>query len=89
MTCQDTLNQQRYRRSLRLQGYDYRQSGAYFVTICTYQRYNTFGTVIDGNMVLNQWGEIVNEEWRRTDTVRANVELDAYVIMPITSMASY
>ena len=67
---------------MRLQGYDYRQSGAYFVTICTYQRYNTFGTVIDGNMVLNQWGEIVNEEWRRTDTVRANVELDAYVIMP-------
>ena len=82
MTCQDTLNQQRYRRSLRLQWYDYRQSGAYFVTICTYQRKNTFGAVIDGDMILNQWGEIVNEEWRRTDTVRANVELDAYVIMP-------
>ena len=67
---------------MRLQGYDYRQSGAYFVTICTYQRHNTFGTVIDGNMVLSQWGEIVNDEWRRTETVRANVELDAYVIMP-------
>ena len=67
---------------MRLQGYDYRQSGAYFVTICTYQRRNTLGTVIDGNMVLSQWGEIVNDEWRRTETVRANVELDAYVIMP-------
>ncbi len=82
MTCQDTLNLQRFRRSMRLKGYDYRQSGAYFVTICTYQRHNTFGTVIDGNMVLSQWGEIVNDEWRRTETVRANVELDAYVIMP-------
>lgn len=67
---------------MRLQGYDYRQSGAYFVTVCIYQRHNTFGTVIDGNMVLSQWGEIVDEEWRRTETVRANVELDAYVIMP-------
>ena len=82
MTCQDTLDLQRYRRSMRLKGYDYRQSGAYFVTICTYQRRNTFGTVIDGNMVLSQWGEIVNNEWRRTETVRANVELDAFVIMP-------
>ncbi|MCY4062996.1 MAG: hypothetical protein OXG53_11560 [Chloroflexi bacterium] len=82
MTGQDTLNQQRFRRSLRLQGYDYRQSGAYFVTICTYQRHYTFGKVIDGDMVLSQWGEIVNDEWRRTETVRANVEMDAYVIMP-------
>jgi len=82
MTCQAALNLQRYRRSMRLQGYDYRQSGAYFVTICTYQRQNRFGTVTDGNMVLSQWGEIVNDEWRRTATVRANVELDAYVIMP-------
>ncbi len=82
MTCQDTLNLQRFRRSMRLQGYDYRQSGAYFVTICTYQRLNTFGTMIDGKMVLSQWGEIVDDEWRRTETVRADVELDAYVIMP-------
>jgi len=27
-----------HRRSIRLREYDYRSSGAYFVTICTFQR---------------------------------------------------
>jgi hypothetical protein len=42
---QSVMNLQR--RSLRLQGYDYAQSGAYFVTICTHQRLPLFGQVVD------------------------------------------
>ena len=78
-------NPQRYRRrSIRLPGHDYTQPGAYFVTICTYNREPLFGQVVDGKMVMNAFGRIVWEEWFRTAQVRPNVELfeDEFVVMP-------
>lgn len=45
-----------HRRSIRLQGYDYSQAGAYFVTICTWQRECLFGEIVNGEMQLNPWG---------------------------------
>jgi len=73
-----------HRRSIRLKGYDYTQPGAYFVTICTYQRQVLFGEIINGEMVLNTCGEIVSEEWFKTTQIRANIQLhdDEFVIMP-------
>ena len=38
-----------HRRSIRLQGYDYSQAGAYFITICTHNRECLFGTVGAGS----------------------------------------
>ncbi len=72
------------RRSLRLPGYDYSQAGAYFVTLCTHDRACVFGEVVDGEMRLNEWGEIVRDEWFKTATVRPYVVLNAdeFVIMP-------
>ncbi|CAG1014573.1 hypothetical protein ANAEL_05017 [Anaerolineales bacterium] len=70
------------RHSIRLKGYDYTQAGAYFVTIVTWQRECLFGEIVDGEMVLNEIGGIVREEWERTAFVRHNVELGEYVIMP-------
>ena len=52
-----------HRRSIRLRGYDYSQAGAYFVTNCTHDRECLFGEIMDGKMVLNQYGEIVIDEW--------------------------
>ncbi|MCW9708730.1 hypothetical protein [Fodinibius salsisoli] len=60
------------RRSLRLKGYDYSSPGLYFVTICTYDRRCLFGEVANGNMVLNKWGKIARDEWRRTESIRDN-----------------
>ncbi len=37
--------QGRHRRSIRLQGYDYSQAGAYYITIVTYGRECLFGQV--------------------------------------------
>lgn len=73
-----------HRRSIRLKGYDYTQPGAYFVTICTYQRESLFGEIVDGMMVLNECGEIARDEWFKTAQIRANVQLhqDEFVIMP-------
>jgi REP element-mobilizing transposase RayT len=71
-----------HRRSVRLKGYDYSQAGAYFVTIVAWQREMLFGEIVDGDLVLNELGEIVREEWERTAFVRPNVELGEYIIMP-------
>ena len=72
------------RRSIRLKGYDYTQSGAYFVTICTYDRRCLFGRIVDGAMRLNPFGKIVRDEWFKTSQVRQNVVLYPYefVVMP-------
>ena len=71
-----------HRRSIRLQAWDYRWPGAYFITVCTYRRVPLFGDVVGGQMALNPFGRIVADEWRRTKRVRDNVALDAFVAMP-------
>lgn len=71
-----------HRKSIRLPGYDYAQAGAYFVTVVAWGRDCLFGEVVDGVMVLNDIGKIVQEEWERTAIVRKNIELGAYVVMP-------
>ena len=71
-----------HRRSIRLPSWDYRWPGAYFITVCTYRRVPLFGDVVDGQMALNPFGRIVADECRRTEQVRDNVALDAFVVMP-------
>ncbi len=75
-------NSQHHRRSIRLKGYDYSQSGAYFITICTYNRECLFGKIVDDKMILNQYGEIANQCWLEIPNHFPNVELDEYIIMP-------
>lgn len=83
MTGKPRYNPQKHhRRSIRLKGYDYAQAGAYFITICTYNRICLFGEIADGNMRLNEYGETVRDEWLRTPIVRPNVELAEWVVMP-------
>ena len=47
-----------HRRSIRLNGHDYAQPGAYFVTICTRERECLFGHMVNSEMHLNEAGEI-------------------------------
>jgi REP element-mobilizing transposase RayT len=82
MSYQDRPVTNPHRRSIRLQGHDYAQAGAYFVTICTHQRAPLFGQVVDREMVLSAIGEIAQAEWLQTAVVRPSIELDAFVIMP-------
>jgi hypothetical protein len=70
------------RRSLRLQGYDYAQAGAYFVTICTQGRTCLFGEVTDGSMRLIDAGQMLAALWDDIPARFPDVELDAFVVMP-------
>jgi putative transposase len=71
-----------HRHSIRLAEYDYRQDGAYFVTMCVYQRACLFGDVVGDEMMLSTLGCIVLEEWERTAIHRTYVILDEFVVMP-------
>ena len=73
-----------HRRSIRLKGYDYTQPGAYFVTICTYQRAEIFGEVINGEMKLSPLGEIVRQEWLQSAEIRKEIKIfeNEFVVMP-------
>lgn len=71
-----------HRLSRRLHGYDYRGAGAYFLTICAFQRECLFGEVVEGEVRLTRYGEIVREEWGKTPMLRPDVDLDAFVVMP-------
>lgn len=77
------LFRNRYRiPSARLPGWNYAWDGFYFVTICTKDRECHFGHVANGRMRLSPIGRIVRNEWRRTARLRADVTLDAFVVMP-------
>ncbi len=70
------------RRSIRLPGYDYVQSGAYFMTLCTQDHQCRFGRIEGEAMRLNRVGEIAAECWRTVPIHFADVELDVFVVMP-------
>ena len=71
-----------HRRSIRLHGYDYTRPGAYFITICVQAHECILGHIANGEMHLNDLGEIVRDEWLRAGTVRNEIVLDEFVIMP-------
>ncbi len=70
------------RKLNRWQGYDYSMPGYYYITICTYNRIQHFGEIIDGKMVLNDLGKIVNECWFDLPKHYKHCRLDEFVIMP-------
>lgn len=70
------------RRSIRLKGYDYSQSGLYFIAICCHERNLRFGKILNYEMILNQIGLIAYEQWIKLAERFVNFELDVFQIMP-------
>ena len=70
------------RRTIRLQGYDYSQAGAYFVTVCTQGRARLFGEIADNEMRLNDAGRAVADEWLKSAAIRDETLLDEWAVMP-------
>jgi putative transposase len=70
------------RGSIRLKGYDYSQAGLYFITICVQDRELLFGKIENGEMILNDAGEMVQTEWEKLPERFANIELHEFCVMP-------
>ncbi len=71
-----------YRRNLRLPECDYSQPGAYYVTIVTQDRKQSFGHIIDGEMILNDIGKMVEEVIDQIPEHYPGINVKLFVIMP-------
>jgi REP element-mobilizing transposase RayT len=63
-----------HRRSIRLQGYDYHNPGAYFVTICTKDR----ECILDDSIV----NAILHDVWYALPKWFPTIGLDEFIVMP-------
>lgn len=77
------------RKQIRLKGYDYSKSAAYFVTICTYKRAVLFGDPIRESIEatnkpfhLNAAGEMIERWLHRLLEQFPDVTIDCYAILP-------
>lgn len=71
-----------HRKNLRIQDYDYSHEGLYFITICVQDRLCLFGEIIDGEMMLNNAGKLVEKEWLKLPQRFVNIKLHEFVVMP-------
>lgn len=71
-----------HRRSIRLRGYDYSKAGAYFVTLCTQHRKRLFGDIVNGELRLNDKGQVIVNYWEWLAEAHGYILLDEYVVMP-------
>ena len=63
-----------HRGSIRLRNYDYSQSAAYFITICTNNR--------EMSLVKDDIKEMIYSIWQKLPSKFRNVSVDKFVIMP-------
>ena len=82
MQPDDKFKQKYSPKSSRLQNYDYSSDWWCFITICTKDRENYFGEIVDWKMILNEYGEIVSEDILWISKHYINVEIDEFVVMP-------
>ncbi len=68
--------------SARLQGWDYRNPGAYFITICTHNRVHHLGKCKDDKMKLSTIGLIVQGCWFEIPRLNHHVRLGEFIVMP-------
>ncbi len=70
------------RHSQRKKDYDYCQPGYYHVTLCTQNRSYLFGVIVEGDMLLNDAGLMINKTWNDIPDHYPGLELDEMQIMP-------
>jgi REP element-mobilizing transposase RayT len=77
------LFRNKYRiQSNRLRGWDYAGNGHYYITIVTYGRELLFGDVKNKEMILNDLGQIVYDEFFKSFEIRKELFLGGFVLMP-------
>lgn len=70
------------RQSIRLRGYDYSSEGLYFITICCQDKICRFGTVRDGEMILNEAGQMIMNIYEKLSDKFQDIVCHEFVVMP-------
>ncbi len=79
----ESVFQNKYKiASNRLRGRNYARGGHYFITIVTANRENHFGHINNGNMIMNDIGHIVYDDFFKSFEIRQELYLGEFVLMP-------
>ena len=70
------------RRSIRLPEYDYSKPGAYFITICSFNKEQIFGKISNGKIILSKIGKLGEKYLKEIPDHFEDVFVDEYVVMP-------
>ena len=71
------------RKHIRLKDYNYALEGMYFITICTKNRLELFGSISDEKEIqLTKEGKIAEKYLIEIENVFNNTIIDEYIIMP-------
>ena len=70
------------RKPNRLKGYDYSQDNLYFITSCVKDMLCCLGEIVESEMILNQYGQIANDQWYWLAEQYPYVILHEFVVMP-------
>ena len=70
------------RKTTRIPGYDYRNTGYYFITICTQNKQNLFGQIQNDKVQPSAQGKIVSQNWLDIPNHHSGITLDAFILMP-------
>lgn len=70
------------RATIRWQGYDYANVGAYYLTIVTDDRRPLFGRIVDGILQPSPIGELARQCWGAIPHHMPHVDVGEFVVMP-------
>lgn len=75
------------RKNNRLKNFDYSSSGTYYITICTKEKKNLFGSIVGAPIGrpfcrLSDYGKIVDEAINNIEKKYDRARVDKYIIMP-------
>lgn len=77
----------KYRNKYRIQSHrkpnwDYSADGFYFLTIVTQNRECNLGIIENNEMILSDFGKIVEQEWFKSFEIRNELILHQFILMP-------
>ena len=62
--------------------WNYSNSGYYFITMVTQNRECNLGEIVDGKMILSDFGKIIKTEWYKSFEICDELFLDKFIILP-------
>ena len=68
------------RKNIRLKEYDYSSKGMYFITLCTKDKKDVFGRIVNNKVIFNDYGNKLNDILMSFENEK--YEIDYYQIMP-------
>lgn len=79
----DKLNKNYFiRKNPRLKDYDYILGGYYFITICTENKIQYFGKIVEGKIELNDVGKLAYSNIEKLEEIYNTIKIDKFVVMP-------